>query len=175
MISKYFHYLRGWLTSLRYFAQPALIAQRGPLAVYRRYGTISIGQRSLFWPHAKLSCEGTAQQAAHLHIGERVQIGDHAQIHCGVSLTIEDDVMISWGCSIMDRDFHPNGLGEEQRRPTRIGRSAWIACNVVILKGVSIGEEAIIGAGAVVTRDIPARAIAAGNPARVIGQRPVSA
>jgi galactoside O-acetyltransferase len=54
----------------------------------------------------------------------------------------------------------------------RIGDDAWIGEGVKVLKGVSIGEAAVIGVGAVVTRDVPARAIAAGNPARIIGEVP---
>lgn len=171
MIAKYFQYLRGYLTSLRHFDQPTLIAQSGKLTVYCRHGKISVGARSRFWPNSKLSCEGSAAQPAHLEIGQRVQIGDNAQIHCGLHLKIDDDVMISWGCSIMDRDFHASTSGKELRASTHIGRGAWIACNVTILKGVSIGEGAIVGAGAVVTRDVPAGAIVAGNPARRITQR----
>ena len=172
MIVKYLHYLRGLLTSARYFTRPTLFAQSGKLTVYCQHGQISVGARSRFWPNGKLSCEGTPEQPATLRIGERVQIGDNTQIHCGLDLRIDDDVMISWGCSIMDRDFHSGASGVERRAPTHIGRNAWIACNVTILKGVRIGAGAIVGAGSVVTREVPAGAIVAGNPARVIGHRP---
>jgi maltose O-acetyltransferase len=59
----------------------------------------------------------------------------------------------------------------EFARPVRIGRNVWIGGGAIILPGVSIGDDAIIGAGSVVTRDVPSGAIAAGNPARMIAGR----
>jgi acetyltransferase-like isoleucine patch superfamily enzyme len=59
----------------------------------------------------------------------------------------------------------------EGARPIRIGRSVFIGARAIILKGVEIGDAAIIGAGAVVTRDVPPAAIFAGNPAREVGKR----
>jgi acetyltransferase-like isoleucine patch superfamily enzyme len=55
--------------------------------------------------------------------------------------------------------------------PTKIGDRVWIGANVTILKGVTIGNDAVVGAGSVVTKDIPAKAIAVGNPAKVIKYR----
>lgn len=52
--------------------------------------------------------------------------------------------------------------------PIRIGNKAWVGMNAIILKGVSIGEGAVVGAGAVVTHDVPAWTVVAGNPARVV-------
>jgi acetyltransferase-like isoleucine patch superfamily enzyme len=56
--------------------------------------------------------------------------------------------------------------------PIRIGRDCWIGCNAVILKGVSIGDGAVIAAGAVVTKDVPPRCLAGGVPARIIRSLP---
>jgi acetyltransferase-like isoleucine patch superfamily enzyme len=55
--------------------------------------------------------------------------------------------------------------------PTKIGDRVWVGANVTILKGVNIGNDAVIGAGSVVTKDIPEKAIAVGNPAKVIKYR----
>ena len=70
----------------------------------------------------------------------------------------------------MDRDFHAVDGETEARAPVRIDAHAWIGCNAIILKGVHIGEGAVVAAGAVVTRDVPPHAVAAGNPARIIRQ-----
>jgi acetyltransferase-like isoleucine patch superfamily enzyme len=56
-------------------------------------------------------------------------------------------------------------------KPTKIGDRVWIGANVTILKGVTIGNDAVVGAGSVVTKDVPERAIAVGNPAKVIKYR----
>ena len=56
-------------------------------------------------------------------------------------------------------------------QPTELCDRVWIGANVTVLKGVTIGEEAVVGAGSVVTKDIPPRAIAVGNPAKVIRTR----
>lgn len=68
----------------------------------------------------------------------------------------------------MDRDFHPLDQGEEIRRPVHIGKNAWIACQVTILKGVTIGEGAVVAAGSIVTRDVPPYTVVAGNPAKIV-------
>ena len=59
-----------------------------------------------------------------------------------------------------------------QGKGVRIGKGAWIGANVTIVPGVTIGEGAVIGAGSVVTHDVPPRAVAVGNPARVVKTRP---
>lgn len=174
-VQKLLHYLRGHLTSRLYFSAPARIAQMGKLRIYRRHGDITVADRARFWPNVKLTCDGLPEQPARLTIGARTQIGNDTQIHCGTAIDIAEDVMISWGCSIMDRDFHATEGDIEQRRPVRIDRHAWIGCHALILKGVHIGEGAIVAAGAVVTRDVPAGCIAAGNPARVIRERATGA
>ncbi|CAE6839638.1 sugar O-acetyltransferase [Xanthomonas arboricola] len=69
------------------------------------------------------------------------------------------------------RDAAGRASGLEFGRPIRIGRNVWIGGGAIILPGVSIGDDAVIGAGAVVTRDVPAGATVLGNPARVRASR----
>lgn len=110
-------------------------------------------------------------------IGRRVKISSHTFICEGV--TIEDNVFIGHGVMFIN-DKYPRATTREgdlqteadwQCIPTLIKRGASIGSNATILCGVTIGEEAIVGAGSVVTKDVPARMIVAGNPARVI--RPI--
>ena len=86
--------------------------------------------------------------------------------------------------SIYDTDFHPLDAGDRRRqkgldatvkvRPVTIGPDVWIAANAMILKGIEVGEAAVIAAGAIVTRNVPARAVVAGNPAKVVKILPES-
>jgi maltose O-acetyltransferase len=66
------------------------------------------------------------------------------------------------------RDPAERREGFELGRPVRIGKHAWIGGGAIILPGISIGDETVIGAGSVVTRDVPAGATAVGNPARIV-------
>jgi acetyltransferase-like isoleucine patch superfamily enzyme len=95
------------------------------------------------------------------------------------SISIGDDVWVGANCTITDTDFHPLDLAARLARPLDgatapiiIEDGVFIGIQSLILKGVTIGARSVIGAGSVVTRDIPSGVIAAGNPAHVI--RPLS-
>jgi acetyltransferase-like isoleucine patch superfamily enzyme len=112
-----------------------------------------------------------------LVLGDRVSVGHMVTISCNNKVTIEDDVYVAANVTISDNDGHPvdpdlrtSGMPApaETTRPVRICRQAWIGGSCHILKGVTIGRAAIVGAGSIVTSDIPPFSIAAGNPARVI-------
>jgi acetyltransferase-like isoleucine patch superfamily enzyme len=103
-----------------------------------------------------------------------VKVSSHTFICEGV--TIEDEVFVGHGVMFIN-DRYPRAATEQGRlqteadwvcTPTLVKRGASIGSNATILCGVTIGEGAMIGAGAVVTHDVPPRAIVAGNPARII-------
>lgn len=109
-----------------------------------------------------------------VHIGHRVKIQSHTFICSGVR--IEDEVFIGHGV-MFTNDLFPRattvtgvrkGPADWTCTPTTIKKRASIGSNATLLCGITIGEEAVVGAGSVVTHDIPARAIVAGNPARVL-------
>lgn len=109
-------------------------------------------------------------------IGRRAKISSHTFICEGV--TIEDQVFIGHGVMFIN-DKYPratNASGDLQTEadwtcvPTVVKRGASIGSNATILCGVTIGEGAVIGAGSVVTHDVPPRTIVAGNPARLLRQ-----
>lgn len=112
----------------------------------------------------------------------RIEIGDHTGASAVVissrsSVTIGKHGNIGGNVRIFDHDFHaldaevrrgPRGCDDCATRPITIGDDVFIGTNSIILKGVNIGDRAVIGAGSVVTNDVPADAIAAGNPATII-------
>ena len=87
-----------------------------------------------------------------------------------VAVTIGDKTQIGPGVQILTAD-HPRGFAEREAglefgRPIHIGRNVWIGGGAIILPGVTVGDHAIIGAGSVVTRDVPSGVTVMGNPAR---------
>lgn len=108
--------------------------------------------------------------------GSQISIGDHTFINYGASITAYQNVHIGRHCllghhlRIIDRNEH----GLEQREvappaaPVTIEDHVWIGAHVIVLPGVRIGHNSAIGAGSVVTRDVPANSLAVGNPARVV-------
>ncbi|MDR6941176.1 acyltransferase [Mucilaginibacter pocheonensis] len=131
-------------------------------------------------------------------IGDRSFIGA-SQIICKSKIEIENDVFIAWGCCLYDHDSHAIDYKERQKdierqlsdfrngknfieskdwnvvnsKPIKICSNAWIGMNCILLKGVTIGEGAIVGAGSVVTKDVAPWTIVGGNPAKLIKQIPV--
>ena len=111
-------------------------------------------------------------------IGERCKISSHCFICEGVE--IEDGVFLGHGV-MFTNDRYPQATGPDGSlqgkddwtlEPTRVRSNASIGSNATILPGVTIGERALVGAGAVVTRDVPDDAIVAGVPARIIHAKP---
>ena len=105
-----------------------------------------------------------------LVIGSRVKILSYSFINPTEPITIEDEVCVGGGSYIFSHgswqsmlDGFPGGFG-----PVTLKRGAWVAWRVFIMPNVTIGEEATIGAGSIVTRDIPARTLAIGSPAKPI-------
>jgi acetyltransferase-like isoleucine patch superfamily enzyme len=114
-----------------------------------------------------------------LIIHNRVDIGHNVGFVVNKEIVIEDDVNVASGVRFMDSDAHPKDTQDriadlppkpEEIKPVRICKNAWIGQNVFILKGVTVGEGAIIGVNSVVITDIPAYSVAIGNPARVVAK-----
>jgi maltose O-acetyltransferase len=110
-----------------------------------------------------------------LFVGDRVQIGADCRFMIGGRVTLGDDVLLAPEIIFVDSNHNWDRLdvpikdqGSMSPQPIVVEQGAWIGIRAVILPGVRIGQGAIVGAGAVVTRDIPEYAIAAGNPAKVV-------
>lgn len=106
-----------------------------------------------------------------IRLGSGVFLNFNCVILYVVEVTIGDDTQIGPAVQIYTAD-HPRDpeerrSGKEFGRPVHIGRNVWIGGGAIILPGITIGDDAVIGAGAVVTRDVPPGATALGNPARL--------
>lgn len=124
------------------------------------------------------------REDATISVGDRCFLGKGV-ISVANGVEIGNDVLISWGVTITDHNSHSLRFSERQRdveewlgcnknwTGVKVGKvviqdKAWIGLNAIILKGVTIGEGAIVGAGSVVSKDVPPFTIVAGNPARVV-------
>ena len=158
---------------------PGLRLERLPFIVGT--GRIVLGDGVVFGGKVDFTFGNRGERTPEVRIGNHTFLGHETTLATTDSIHIGEHCLISSGVNISDYDGHPTDpvrrrAGDptppENIRPIRIGDDVWIGANVKILKGVRIGNRAIVGAAAVVTRDVPADAIVAGNPARVVKQLP---
>lgn len=130
-------------------------------------GSIELGARVSLGINVKI-----VAQAGRIVVGNDVHIGDGAIIVCRESIHIGDDSLIAEYVVIRDQDHEtgtrPIRLAGFRTSPVRIGRDVWVGCKASILRGVGIGDGAVVGAHALVRNDVPAGMLAAGVPARVL-------
>ena len=119
-----------------------------------------------------------------IRLGNSVYVGDDCLLSAAAGIEVGDRVLLAHGVHVIDNNSHPLDAATRaadyiailrgKPRPAiesavvKINSDAWIGFGAIILKGVTIGEGAVIAAGSVVTADVPAHVVAAGNPARVV-------
>jgi len=164
------HYLEPQLTSLGphpYIVKPWYIELFG--------GPVSIGSHVTLLgcsdKKTRLTVWSDQKNIDGINIGDHVLISPGVRISAANSITIGDSCMLASHAYITDSDWH--GIYDRSLPPDTLSRvvledNVWIGDSAIVCKGVTIGKNSIIGAGSVVTSDIPANVVAAGNPAKVV-------
>jgi len=147
------------------------IIHRG-VKVLTANGAIRIGHFSEIHERVALSAIAEpGQPQARLSIGDYTSIWYGTVVSARHQITIGSQCAISWNCTIIDNDMHeiiyPGDLEPVRHSPAvRIDNHVWIGASAIVLKGVTIGENSVVAAGAIVTRDVPPNTLVAGAPAR---------
>ena len=136
---------------------------------------VTLGDRTRVWAFVHILPGAVIGEECnicdHVFIEGDVKIGDRVTIKCGVQvwdgLRIENDVFIGPNATFTN-DLYPRSKQDFELLHTRVEEGATIGANATILPGITVGARAMVGAGAVVTKDVPAGTLVLGNPARVI-------
>jgi acetyltransferase-like isoleucine patch superfamily enzyme len=158
-----------------------------PILSLSPQSTIQIGERCAMCSRSTRTALGvnhpivlrTLQPGAELRVGDGVRMSG-TTICAAERVVVGDRCVIGANVTIVDTDFHsldaairstPGDFASARTKPVEIGSDVFVGGGSYILKGVRIGDRAVIGAASVVTQDVPADAVVAGNPARVISRR----
>ena len=110
----------------------------------------------------------TSDFGKNLHIGKRVFINSGCRFQDQGGITIGDESLIGHNVvfATINHDYNPENRGTMYLKPIVLERRSWIGSNATILPGVTVGENSVVAAGSVVTKDVPPNTIVAGNPAK---------
>ena len=165
---------RRWLTAAGRRMELNGMVFFGPrvrLEVGRR-ATVRFGRWAWIGDGTKIRChEGHVSIGAKTVLGQECTISAYQHVSIGEQCILADRVMLidfDHNVADVERPIRVQGI---YKRDVRVGANVWIGYGAQILRGVSVGDNAIVGASAVVTRDVPANAVVAGVPARVIRMR----
>lgn len=149
---------RGWSS---FFVSPysaIIIGDKASFNSSSYSNHIGLNHRCVFATHTS---------EAQVRIGDKFGMSS-STINCWKSIVIGNNVRVGANCIITDSDFHLDDPRVGEPKEIVIGDNVWLGANVVILKGVHVGANTIIGMNSIVTKDIPADCIAAGNPCRML-------
>ena len=147
------------------------------MAKYHRIDDVEIGEDTIVRDYVNLyGCKigKGCRIAAYAEIQRGVKIGDRCKVEAFAfipsGVTIEDEVFIG-PHAVFTNDRVPKAVGDWETVPTLVKKGASVGANATVICGVTIGRNALIGAGAVVTKDVPDNAVVVGCPAKVLGRR----
>jgi acetyltransferase-like isoleucine patch superfamily enzyme len=144
-----------------------LVTNEGRQPLIRTNGTLKLGRVALRGTAAPV--ELGAEDGGRLEIGDDVFVNQGATIVAWHAIAIGDHTRIGDYVAIYDTDHHAVDQDTPLRRaPVVIGRNVWVARGSIVMPGVTIGDHSVVAAASVVTADVPARTLVAGNPARPV-------
>jgi acetyltransferase-like isoleucine patch superfamily enzyme len=166
--------LRGRLKTAAFERRGRISIARGVTITTNRHAHIDLGDRVQFGEYCGIAVFGSHDRPAKLTIGDRTSFQPKVRINCVDNIQIGQDCIFSWEVDILDTDFHSiinsDGNIQPNHAPIQIQDRVWVGAGVKILKGVTIGNDAVVAAGAIVTRSVPSRTLVAGCPAKVVKQ-----
>lgn len=157
-LGEYHSFMKPWYTSIS-----------GPNIEIGRCATVISEPES----RVKIGVWGREQGQGRIRIGDNVLMSPGTRISACDEIVIGNGVMMAHGVYITDSDWHDlydRTARSERQAPIHIADNVWLGDRCTVLKGVNIGENSVVAACAVVTRDVPANTVVAGNPARVVKQ-----
>ena len=155
-------------SNVRMFDRP--YHKRGEAETLKLRGNINIDPGAIVWTHDESSSLVTRGEG-------RILIGQGSFLNCGIWIRAAElvwigaNVLVGPRVMIMDNDAHEVGGNHHiggSVSPVMIKDNAWLCAGAIILKGVTIGVRSVVGAGSVVTHNVPDRVVVAGNPAKII-------
>jgi acetyltransferase-like isoleucine patch superfamily enzyme len=177
MIKEIWHKIRYWNSADR--IGPDMLSTHWRLYFPTTMRNLCVDKFKFFGDAAEFRPGAYAVGCSKISIGKRVVIRPGTMLHAdtrehGAGIVIEDDVLLGSGVHIyVDKHQFDNpekpviDQGYHESKEVLLKKGCWIGANCIILPGVTIGETAVIGAGSIVTKNVPARTAAAGNPAKV--------
>jgi acetyltransferase-like isoleucine patch superfamily enzyme len=169
----------GALTTLRRMADPALLAHLAKIARFWSYAHVQPRRRMTAGPGLRMSPLASLRNGERIVLGRDVHVGERCSLWAGDSMgriVLGDQVLLAPEVFITASNYgvvHGVPVMTQPKREADvvIGSDVWLGVRVVVLPGVTIGDGAVVGAGSVVSRSLPAQCIAVGSPARVVGWR----
>jgi acetyltransferase-like isoleucine patch superfamily enzyme len=172
LLIKTMHFIRGlWVG--RKFDTRGLVDAGRRVKIVKQNGEIHLNKYCWLGDDVHIAVVGeSSDRKAILRIGVDSGVSDRTKINVSQSVIIGNHCSIGWDCDIWDTDWHRvNYLDRESNslsKPVVIEDHVWIGSRSIIMKGVTIGSDSVIGAGSVVNKDVPQNSLVAGHPARVI-------
>ena len=158
--------VKGYIISKIYNLKCSKLRIKGKIIIFKPFKSSKLYIGDNVSLHSGVSLFLDADNAT-IKIGSNTFINRRTEILSQSKIVIGNDCAISWDVTITDTDYHTIDNCKNTNEVT-IGNHVWIGCKATILKGVTIGDGAVIAAGAVVNKDVPPGVLVAGVPAKVI-------